>query len=296
MQARTLGLVAAAAAMVAVGSGITVSDDLVGYPVYTAQAIRYALAAIILALGLRATGRSIPRPRGRDWIWLLLLAATGQALFNVAIVWALAEAEPAAVAVLIGSVPLVLMIAEAIQTRGRPAPLMIVGVVVVVVGAALVQGGGRTSLSGILWALLALACEAAFTLLAVPILGRLGPYGVSTHSCWIAAIQLAIVALIVDGTNALPALTGNQTFAIGYLAVVLTAVAFVLWYTAVERIGPATAGLFAGLIPVSAALTGLIPGLTTITAMVIGGTALVGAGISVGLASGRTTKPELQDH
>ena len=35
------------------------------------------------------------------------------------------------------------------------------------------------------------------------------------------------------------------------LATVVTAMAFVLWYIAVERLGAATAGLFAGLIPVA---------------------------------------------
>ncbi len=226
-------------------------------------------------------------PKGRDWVWLLLLAASGQALYNVAVVRAVSSAEPAAVAVLIGSVPLVLTIAEAIRTRRRPAPAMIVGVVLVVIGAALVQGGGRTSASGVAWSFLALACEAAFTLLAVPILDRLGPFGVSTHTCWIAALQLVFLALIADGANALPPLAANEVFAIVYLAIVLTAIAFVLWYTAVQRIGPANAGLLAGLIPVSAALTGLVPDLTTITASVLGGAALVGAGIALGLAASK---------
>lgn len=291
MQTRTTGIAAAAVAMGAVGSGVTISDDLVNYPVFTAQAIRYGLAAIILASGLRIVGRTIPMPRGRDWVWLLLLAAIGQALYNVAVVRAVGHAEPAAVAVLIGSVPLVLTAAEALRTRRRPAPAMIAGVILVVIGAALVQGGGRTSAVGIAWSLLALACEAAFTLLAIPILNRLGPYGVATHTCWIAALQLTLVAVIADGTEALPPLAANEAFAIAYLAVVLTAAAFVLWYTAVQHLGPAAAGLFAGLIPVSAALTGLIPGLTTITLAVLGGAALVGAGIALGLTSSRPTGP-----
>ena len=292
MQARTGGLLSAATAMAVVGSGVTVSDDLVDYPVFTAQAIRYGCAAVLPAVGLRAAGRTIPMPRGRDWVWLLMLAATGQALYNVAVVQAVSEAEPAAVAVVIGSVPLVLTIAEAIRTRTPPTIFTTVGVGLVVTGAALVQGGGRVTMAGVLWSLLALACEAAFTLLAIPILDRLGPFGVSTHTCWIAAVQLTVVALVADGRDALPALAGRQIFAIAYLAVALTAVAFVLWYTAVQRIGPSTAGLFAGLIPVSAAITGLIPGLTTITPEVLGGTLIVGIGITIGLTTRRTNNQE----
>ena len=57
---------------------------------------------------------------------------------------------------------------------------------------------------GLAWAFVALLCEAAFTLLAVPVLGRLGPVGVSIHTCWIAALVLGALALAIDGAGALP--------------------------------------------------------------------------------------------
>ena len=43
--------------------------------------------------------------------------------------------------------------------------------------------------------------------------------------------------------------------ALAYLAIVQTAIAFSLWYSAVGILGPAIAGLFAGLMPIAAALT-----------------------------------------
>ncbi len=271
--------------MVAVGSGITVSADLVDYPVFAAQALRYTMATLVLFAGARLVGRRIPLPRGRDWLWLIALAASGQALYNVAVVQAVRAAEPAAVAVFVGAVPLLLTLADSIRSRTRPKPAMIVGVVLVVAGAALVQGGGRTSIGGIGWSMVALACEAAFTLLAVPLLSRIGPLGVSAHTCWIAAAQLLAIAMAINGRAAVPMPAASEAFAIGYLAVVLTAMAFVLWYTAVKRLGPATAGLFAGLIPIAGAATGLLVGLTTISPALLGGALLVGIGISLGLFS-----------
>ena len=73
--------------------------------------------------------------------------------------------------------------------------------------------------------------------------------------------------------------------ALAYLAVVQTAIAFSLWYSGVGILGPAVAGLFAGIMPIAAALTGVIPGLTTLTPVVIGGAVLVGIGIAVGLSA-----------
>lgn len=266
---------------------MAISNNLTDYPLFTAQALRYALASVLLVAGSRLAGTRIVRPRGRDWLWLGALSTLGLSVFNIAIVNAVGSSEPAVVAVVIGCSPLLLVVGDAIRTGQRPAPLLVGGAILVLVGAAFVQGGGQSTLAGAAWSVVALACEVAFTLLAVPVLGRLGPLGVATHSCWIAAAQLGVVALIADGRAALPTPSRAELFAILYLAVVLTALAFVLWYSAVDRIGPPTAGLFAGLIPLSAAMTGLVDGSTTVTIGVIGGAALVGAGIAVGLSACR---------
>jgi hypothetical protein len=61
---------------------------------------------------------------------------------------------------------------------------MVAAALVVTVGAAVVQwGGGEMTFSGFCLAFGAMVCEVAFTLLAVPLLGRLGPVGVSMYAC-----------------------------------------------------------------------------------------------------------------
>ena len=285
MQSRSFGVFGAVVAMLAVGTGITVSAELVDYPVFGAQAVRYVAAAVLLLGAVVVLRRPVPRPRGSDWLWLIGVAATGLVLFNIAVIRSVEYAEPAAVAILISAVPLILLIGDAVRSRRRPSPQLVAGVLLVVVGAALVQGGGRTSVEGLAWAFLALLCEAAFTLLAVPVLGRLGAVGVSIHTCWMGALMFGALALGVDGAGALPPLHAGAVVALVYLALVQTAIAFSLWYSAVRILGAAVAGLFVGLMPVGAALSGLVPGLTTVTPAVNGGSILVGFGIAVGLSA-----------
>jgi len=291
MQSRTFGVFGAFTAMFAVGTGVTVSAELVDYPIFGAQAVRYAVAAALLVGAVLLVRRPMPRPRGTEWLWLAGVAATGLVLFNIAVIRSVEYAEPAAMAILIGAVPLVLLLADSIRLRQRPPPVLVAGAVLVVLGAALVQGGGRTTVEGLLWATVALACEAAFTLLAVPVLRRLGAVGVSIHTCWIAALMLGALALGIDGAGALPPMHTGAIVALAYLAIVQTALAFSLWYSAVGILGPAVAGLFAGVMPIAAAVTGVIPGLTTVTPAVIGGSILVGIGIALGL-SARLRTPE----
>jgi drug/metabolite transporter (DMT)-like permease len=153
----------------------------------------------------------------------------------------------------------------------------------VTAGAALVQGGGRSDLVGLAWALAVLVCEAGFTLLAVPVLRRHGPWGVSVHSTWLAVIMFAVLAAVTESSAAALTLTRREVWAVVYLAVAVTAVAFVLWYSAVGRLGAATAGLLTGVAPVSAAVCGVALGGPVPGPWVWAGIAVVGAGLAVGL-------------
>jgi drug/metabolite transporter (DMT)-like permease len=211
------------------------------------------------------------------------VAVTGLVLFNVAIVRGVAHAEPAVIAVAVAAVPLVLAVAGPLAARARPAPVVVAGAGIVSAGAALVAGAGRTDLTGVGWAAVVLACEVAFTLLAVPVLGRLGPWGVSLHAVWIAAAALAVLGVVVEGPTAVTTLDAADLLAAVHLAVVVTALAFLLWYTAVSRLGADRAGLFTGVAPVAAAAGGVLLGGHVPAPAVWAGIGLVAAGLAVGL-------------
>jgi drug/metabolite transporter (DMT)-like permease len=249
------------------------------------QAVRYALAAVLLFAIARCTRRPLPRPRGAEWLWLTGVAASGLVLFNVAVVRGVEHAEPAVIGVAVAAVPLVLAVVGPLANRRRPAATVVVGAAVVTVGAALVEGGGRTDAAGLAWAVLVLLTEAGFTLLAVPVLGRLGPWAVSLHSVWIATVALAAIGIVLEGPAAVVSIDAGQLAAAVHLAVIVTALAFVLWYTAVGRLGAGKAGLFTGVVPISAAVGGVLLGGAPPAPTVWIGTAVVMAGLAIGFSS-----------
>ena len=75
-----------------------------------------------------------------------------------------------------------------------------------------------------------------------------------------------------------------EAAALAYLAVVVTALAFVWWYTAVHRLGAERAGLFSGVLPVSALLAAAALGSSTLTLSRLAGVLAVALGITAGLA------------
>jgi len=280
-----LAATCAVAGMACVGSSVAVTTALVGAPVFTAQAVRYALACLLLILIARAVGRSIRRPRRTEWLWLLAVATTGLVLFNLAIVRGLEHAEPAVIGVAVACVPTVLALVGPLHGRGRPSARVVAAALVVTVGAIVVEGGGRADATGVAWASMVLACEAAFTLCAVPVLGRLGPWGVSVHTTWIAALMLVLLGIAAEGPDAAGRLEADDLLAAGYLAVMVTAVAFVLWYSAVDVLGSARAGLVTGVAPAAAGVCGVLVGAGVPSGEVWLGMAVIGVGLAVGLGA-----------
>jgi drug/metabolite transporter (DMT)-like permease len=276
-------LLAGAAGMVFVGGSVAVSGVLADTPVLTVQCLRYAAACLLLALFARATGRRLVRPRGAEWLWLGGVVLTGMFLFNLALVLGARHAEPAVLGVAVACVPVLLAVVGPLLEGHTPAPRLVAAALVVTAGAGLVQGFGRADAAGLLWALVTFACEAGFTLLAVPVLGRHGPLGVSAHATWMAALLFGVTGVVGEGPAAVLRLTGADLLAGAYLAVGVTAMAFVLWYTCVERVGAARAGLLTGIAPVAAAATGVALGGPRPSLLVWLGVAVVATGLALGL-------------
>jgi drug/metabolite transporter (DMT)-like permease len=268
--------------MALVGGSVVASSALTPQIMFTAGAIRYTIACVLLVGFARAAGRRVVMPRGTEWLWLSGIAACGLVLFNVALVEGSRHAEPAVLGVAVACVPPVLAAAGPLLQGTRPAPSAVRAALTVTAGAILVQGLGRADAAGIGWAVVVFCCEAAFTLFAVPVLDRHGAWGVSVHSIWLGAVFYAIIAAAREGPAAVTLITPREWAAIGYLSFAVTATAFLLWYSSVQRLGPARAGLLAGVTPVAAAVIGIAGGSPVPRPVVWVGVAIVGGGLFLG--------------
>ncbi|MEV4803616.1 DMT family transporter [Nonomuraea sp. NPDC049421] len=281
------GILSAAAAMFLVGTLAGVAGLIGAYPIYGGQAVRYLAAAIVLLVITRVLGLRFVRMTGREVLCLAGLALLGLVFFNVCVIESTRASSPALVGTVLGTVPLALALAG-----GRPAPRLLLGAAVVVTGATLATGLGSGTTESLLWALGALVGEISFSLLAIPLLPRLGAIRVSAYSTTLAVPMLALVGWVSEGPAMLRTPTLPEALGLGYLAIVVTVIAFFLWYRSLPKLGPGRAGLFAGLIPVAAIVTGAVLGVATPSAYDLVGAGLVITGIMVGLTAARTGGPE----
>jgi drug/metabolite transporter (DMT)-like permease len=278
------GSILAAGAFALVGSLVAASDSVETYPLAEGQLLRYLLAAAVLVAAAR--GR-LPRLRAREAVGLTALAATGLVLFNVFVIEGVRETDPATVGVIVGCVPVVLAFAGPLLARRRLSLRVVAAAVVVAAGAAAVQwSGGGITLAGLALALGALGCEAAFSLLAAPHLARLGPLAVSAYACLFALPILLAWSLAAGGPH-LPMPDADEAAALAYLGVGVTTGGFVAWYTAVGVLGVERAGLFSGVLPVSALACSAAIGAAEITPARLAAVAVVAAGITLGVRAYR---------
>lgn len=276
------GALACTVGMTVVGASIAFGPLLAGYPILAGQAWRYLLAGLVLLAVMRVRRVLLPRLRPRQLGRLVLLAGTGLAAFNWLLIEGTQRSDPAFMAAVLGATPLLLALAGPLLDGGRVRGRTVAGSTIVVAGILVVQGATTAPLSALPYAVGFLLCEAAFTLLAVPLLREFSPLQVSGAVCLVAVPLLAALAVLEPGAD-LVAPTASEAATLAFLAVCTTAIAFLLWYGGVVRLGADRAGLFAGVMPIAGMVVGVVAGTSAWTPVGLLGSLLCGAGIALGL-------------
>jgi drug/metabolite transporter (DMT)-like permease len=271
----------AALASVLVGGSVPITGMLDGYPILAGQSIRYAIGALALLLWVKG---KLPMPSLRDVPGLIGMIAAGMLGFNAMILVAQRYATPGFVAAIIGGSPLVLAIVVPALRGRRPNLRVLAGAAAVVAGVVVLTGGGSWHGPGLVLALLVLACEVTFTLAGAGVVQRIGAVAASTWACIGAAVGGALITT-VQGDWALP--TMPQGIALVLLGTLVTAVAFVFWYTGVSVLGADRAGVLIGLMPLSGLGVAVIVGAQPLTITALGGAVVVAIGCATGLTGRR---------
>jgi drug/metabolite transporter (DMT)-like permease len=292
------GAARASIAYLLVGSLAGVNAAITAYPVFAAQALRYTLATAVLctACGVQRRRGLLPRRArrltSRELALLAALATVGVTGFNYCAAEAVRRTGAATTGTVIGAVPVVLAVAGPLAAGRRPGARVLIAAMLVAAGAAVVTGLGGTNLPGLLLACGALAAEACFTLLAVPLLPEFGPVRLSAYVTAASVPVLFGLGFATGGRGAIPVPTAGQAAAIAYLAVAVGAGGFYFLYSALPRLGAERTGLFAGLVPFGAMGAAILLGAGTIRPADIAGALLVAAGVAAGNRTRRERGPD----
>jgi drug/metabolite transporter (DMT)-like permease len=219
--------------------------------------IRYGLAAGLTA-GLTLAHERTLAMHGRRTM-LLIGGSTILLLLNqVCFVYSLKLTTATTAALILGTMPIFTALFSSLVGLERLSLRFWAAATVSFLGVALVALGSGGDLSGNLGGnLLALgmaATWAAYSVAIAPLMGRYSPYRLSSVVLLVLWVPLVLVAAPQLAEQDFADLGWLVWLGLAYAVVGPLSLTNVLWFTAIKRVGPSRAALFANLQPFMAAV------------------------------------------
>lgn len=232
--------------------------------------LRFGLASAALLAGIAAArrharaGRAVDpvfltpaRLTPRDRLDLVWLGVVGHCVYQWCFSGGLARTSVSSSALIMATTPMLVSTASALIGHERLRPLHWLGIVVSLAGVVCVVTAGRgvdadDSVFGDVLMSAAAVCWALFTLGGSRLMARHSPLfvsGVTTAigtgvytACAVPAIRA------IDWSGVTPAIWGAVAFS-GLLSI---GASYLIWYAAIQRIGPARTSIYANMVPIAA--------------------------------------------
>jgi drug/metabolite transporter (DMT)-like permease len=267
------------------GSFLFIGIAVKELPPLTIVASRIALAALALYLVLRLTGAVLPRGR-QVWAAFLGMGILNNVIPMSLIVWGQGHITSGLASILNATTPLfTVLVAHVLTVDERLTRQRFLGVIVGFAGVAVMIGAAafqawNVSIPAQL-AVLAAALSYAFA----GVFGRrframgIPPLATAAGQVTASSAILIPLSLMIDRPWSLPAPSGGAVLSVAGLALVSTALAYILFFRLLARAGATNAGLVTFLIPASAILLGTMFLGETLEVRHMAGMALIGAGL-----------------
>jgi drug/metabolite transporter (DMT)-like permease len=262
-----------------------------GFKPLAYSGLRFTAAALVFAAITYARERSFRMQRD-DFLILVGAAVIGIWLNQIGFVYSLKYTTASTAALVFGTLPIFTMFFARISGIEHLTPRFMLASGLSFVGVALVAVGAEAGVAGdpvgIALALLGAGTWAAYSVAIAPLMQRYSPFRISA------------VALLAGAVMILPTASpqlATQDFDFPPLIWLIFVVAVfgplvltnILWFTAIDRVGPSRASLFANLQPFLGALFALLILSERMTfVQVVGGVAIAG-----GIALARRPRPAI---
>ncbi len=246
------------------GSFFFVGVAVAALPTLTIVALRVGLAALALWAAVALLGRTVPRAPA-VWAAFFGMGLLNNALPFALIVWGQQSIGSGLAAILNATTPLfAVVVAGVLLPDERATPLRVTGVATGFLGVALMIGlSGRAGPAAPLVPQLAILA-AALSYACAGVYGRrfrrlgVDPVATAAGQVTASALLLAPLALLVDRPFALAAPSAAVWAAVAALAILSTALAYILYFQLLARAGATNVLLVTLLVPVSAILLGAL--------------------------------------
>lgn len=247
------------------------------------NAIRLVIASGVYLAAIAYKGW--PRLSRRDWTVFLGVAFIGHFVYQICFLGGLSLTTASNSSLILGCSPVAVALASAIAGHEKVSRGQWIGAGLSVVGIYLVVGVGAdfggASLLGDFVTLGAVVCWAVYTVAARSLLERFTPLVVTGLTMALGSAMYVPTAAVGLARLDVAAIPWWVWMTVVFSSVLALNVAYLIWYTSVQRIGNVRTSIYSNLTPLIAVTVAAIFLGERVTATTIGGAAAILAGVFV---------------
>lgn len=250
-------------AMAIVGSSIVIGKLMVEkIPVFLASGIRFGMASLILILWLYLSEKGFPPLTGKEKRILFFQSFFGVFLFSICLLYGVQYTTASESGIITSTTPMVIGVLAYLFLTEKMTRNIVMGILLAVCGVMVIQlfsGGDGTARGTIPWlgnllVLLAVVGESLFTILGKMLSERLSPLAISTFVTLIGFFLFLPFAVYEGLYFDFSVPTALDWMYVVYYGVVVTVVAFFLWYKGVSMVSGSVSGVFTSVLPITTLL------------------------------------------
>lgn len=250
-----------AASMAIVGSSVVVGKIIIGgFPVFLASGLRFGLGVLILLPLLYQTENGFKPVARRDWLFLFLQAFAGVFMFSVLLLYGLKFTGAASAGIITSTTPAMVGLISFLFFKERMTWFKSAGIALSVAGILLINvfgeptsaNAGSNPLLGNLLVFAAVLGEALFIIFQKAISRAVSPLATATWVNVLGLLMFLPPALWEARSFDFSSVGWAAWLGVLYYAVALTVIAYLLWFNGTAVVPAGTAGVFSGVMPISA--------------------------------------------
>ncbi|WP_257670770.1 DMT family transporter [Parapedobacter tibetensis] len=235
-----------------------------------------------------------------DWKYLVLQSLSGVVLFRVLSFYGLKMTSSVDAGIITSTTPAIIALLAMFLLKERISKNMWIGIIFAILGVSIINlftevhnspEGVNDKISGNLIIIFAVACEALFTIFRKKTPNIPAIHG-SFHIIWIGLVLSIPFAFLDIDYSALRNYSFDDYLPIMYYGIFGSVIAFILWFDGVSKVSASVAGLFTGIMPVSAVILSFLFLNETIKWYHMIGVGLVLTGIYFGSRKNKIEIPE----
>ena len=232
------------------------------FPELAFNAARLVVASSVFLAAMRVTGQLPVKVARRDWTRLILLGVVGTCLYQLCFLGGVKRTSVGNASLITGSSPIVIAVLTAIAGHERIPPLRWAGVGLAMLGLYLVVGHRvewtPESRQGDVLMLASMLCWATYSVAAQPLLKTYSPLIVTGVSFISGSVLYIIVTLPSLLTTSWAAISMGSWIAMAASGVLALSLSYLIWYTAIQRLGTTRTSVYSYLTPVVAMLVATV--------------------------------------